>query len=63
MTSGVKASAALARDVQVTDDALTVNLQDGRSVAVPLGWYPFTRYSRERHRPLVGGREGGRGTG
>jgi hypothetical protein len=24
----------------VTDDALTVELTDGRSIAVPLAWYP-----------------------
>ena len=26
--------------VTVTDDTLLVDLEDGRSVAVPLGWYP-----------------------
>lgn len=31
---------ATAVDVVVTDDTLMVNLEDGRSVAVPLGWYP-----------------------
>lgn len=29
-----------ATDVEVTDAALTVQLRDGRTVAVPLGWYP-----------------------
>ena len=27
-------------DVQVTDDTLTVNLADGRTVSVPVEWYP-----------------------
>ena len=27
-------------DVRVTDDALSVELADGRNVSVPLGWYP-----------------------
>jgi hypothetical protein len=31
---------ALATSVAVTDDTLTVELSDGRSVSVPLTWYP-----------------------
>ena len=27
-------------DVTVTDDTLSVDLDDGRSIAVPIGWYP-----------------------
>ncbi|MBW3539022.1 MAG: DUF2442 domain-containing protein [Planctomycetes bacterium] len=27
-------------DVSVTDDTLTVDLEDGRTIAVPLGFYP-----------------------
>lgn len=27
-------------DVQITEDALTVRLMDGRSISVPLEWYP-----------------------
>ncbi|HXU39242.1 MAG TPA: DUF2442 domain-containing protein [Blastocatellia bacterium] len=26
--------------VDVTDDTLSVDLEDGRSVSVPIGWYP-----------------------
>jgi Protein of unknown function (DUF2442) len=29
-----------ARDVVVTEDALTVALTDGRTLSVPLAWYP-----------------------
>ncbi len=29
-----------ARDVVITDDALTVFLDDGRTLSVPLTWYP-----------------------
>ena len=29
-----------ARDVRVTDEALTVLLVDGRTIAAPLEWYP-----------------------
>ena len=28
------------KDVQVTDDALSVDLMDGRTITVPLAWYP-----------------------
>ena len=31
---------ARAQDVVVTDDTLTVDLSDGRTISVPLGWYP-----------------------
>jgi hypothetical protein len=27
-------------DVTVTDDTLAVDLEDGRSISVPIGWYP-----------------------
>ena len=30
----------LAATVSVTDDTLTVELTDGRSISVPLAWYP-----------------------
>lgn len=29
-----------ARDVTAAEDALTVELSDGRSISVPLAWYP-----------------------
>jgi hypothetical protein len=27
-------------NVSVTDDKLSVDLEDGRTIAVPIGWYP-----------------------
>jgi len=40
-TSGVKQSAIpLATHVSCTDDVLTVQLSDGRTISVPLAWYP-----------------------
>ena len=27
-------------DVTVTDDTLLVDLEDGRTISVPIGWYP-----------------------
>jgi hypothetical protein len=29
-----------ATDVSITDDTLSIDLEDGRTIAVPLGWYP-----------------------
>jgi hypothetical protein len=31
---------ARAQSVEVSDDALTVGLDDGRTISLPLGWYP-----------------------
>jgi hypothetical protein len=41
MSSAV-ATLALSRiiAVTVTDDTLSIDLEDGRSIAVPIGWYP-----------------------
>ena len=40
MSSLAFQSNARARDVQVTDDELIVALTDGRTIKVPLVWYP-----------------------
>jgi hypothetical protein len=39
-TSAVDLGDARAQHVSLTDDALTVDLTDGRTIIVPLGWYP-----------------------
>ncbi|RJP90510.1 MAG: DUF2442 domain-containing protein [Desulfobacteraceae bacterium] len=39
-TLAVKIEIPNAYNVNVTDDTLTVELDDGRSVSVPLAWYP-----------------------
>lgn len=39
-TSAIDLRTALAQDVRVTEDSLTVDLVDGRTVSVPLSWYP-----------------------
>ena len=36
----VEKHAARARAVEVTDEALTVDLVDGRTIVVPLIWFP-----------------------
>ncbi len=51
----------LARDVKLTEDTLAVDLEDGRTLVVPLAWYPRlvhgTRAERE-HWELIGRGEG-----
>ena len=39
-TSTVEMEVPMARSITTTDDTLTVGLSDGRSISVPLSWYP-----------------------
>jgi hypothetical protein len=39
-TSPIERLSAVAQVVHVSADTLTVDLSDGRSIAVPLEWYP-----------------------
>ena len=39
-TSSPAAETATARNVRLTADTLIVDLRDGRSVSVPISWYP-----------------------
>jgi Protein of unknown function (DUF2442) len=39
-TSGIELKGAIAQAVTVTDDSLTVDLADGRTISVPIGWFP-----------------------
>jgi len=36
--------------VSVTDDTLSMDLSDGRSIAVPLGWFPRLRHGTQAER-------------
>ena len=36
----IDVSVPAAESVEVTDDTLTAELSDGRSISVPLAWYP-----------------------
>lgn len=51
---------ALVQNVRVTDETLVVDFDDGRSVSLPLAWYPRllsgTRKERNTWRPCGGGR-------
>ena len=49
-TSTVDIGPALAQDVTVSDDTLTVNLTDGRTISVPLAWYPRLLHATSRER-------------
>ena len=52
---------ARARDVRLTRDELVVDLQDGRTVAVPLAWFPKLLHATDRQRrkwELLGDGEG-----
>lgn len=37
-------------NVTVTDDTLSVDLEDGRTVSVPIGWYPRLAYGTPAER-------------
>ena len=49
-----------AEEVTVTDDTLTAELADGRTISVPLAWYPrlvhATQQERDNWRLIGGGR-------
>jgi hypothetical protein len=51
---------ALAAEVSVTDEALSAALADGRTIAVPVSWYPrlahATAKERSNWRLIAGGR-------
>ena len=50
-----------AEDVTVTEDTLTAELSDGRTISVPLAWYPRLVHATEKERGnwrLVGGGQG-----
>lgn len=36
--------------VSITDETLSVDLEDGRSIAVPIGWYPRLAYGTSAER-------------
>lgn len=56
LTADVKA-----RNVVITGDGLTVDLNDGRSISVPLAWYPRLLHGTPEERNnwrLIGNAEG-----
>ncbi len=52
---------ARAQNVAVTDDTLAVDLSDGRTISVPLAWYPRLVHATAEERNnwrFIGDREG-----
>jgi hypothetical protein len=52
---------ARAQNVAVTDDTLSVDLSDGRTISVPLAWYPRLVHAAPEERSnwrFIGDREG-----
>ena len=46
-----------AQSVVVTDESLTVKLNDGRSISVPLAWYPRLLHGAAEHAELAADRK------
>ena len=60
-TSKVEMDVPFAQDVHVTADTLTVDLSDGRTISVPLAWYPRLLQASEPERQrwrMIGHGEG-----
>jgi len=49
-TNSVEVTLARVLSVTVTDDTLSVDLEDGRTVSVPIGWYPRLAKGTESER-------------
>jgi hypothetical protein len=48
-------------EVSVTDDTLLVDLEDGRTISVPIGWYPRLAHGTPEERQNYQLSGGGRG--
>jgi hypothetical protein len=60
-TLAIELRMASAQNVQVTEDALIVDLSDGRTVSVPLAWFPRLLHGAPKERNtwrLIGEGEG-----
>lgn len=60
-TSVVNQQIPGAQDVKVTDDTLSVDLEDGRTISVPLAWFPRLVHAtaeERNHWRLIGSGEG-----
>jgi hypothetical protein len=59
--STLKVNVSYADDIKVTEDALTAELHDGRTISVPLSWYPRLTHATPEERDnweLIGTGEG-----
>lgn len=60
-TSATEAISGAAQSVSVSEDTLTVDLMDGRTISVPLAWYPRLLNATQKERKawrLIGRGEG-----
>ena len=60
-TLAIEIRTALAGNVSVTDDSLIVDLDDGRTISVPLAWFPRLLHGTAEERSnwrLIGKGEG-----
>jgi hypothetical protein len=60
-SSAVENREALATRVEVSEDTLSVELADGRTIAAPLAWYPRLAHATAKERDswrLIGGGRG-----
>ena len=46
-TSTIEIEVPAAENVTVTEDTLSVDLSDGRTISVPLAWYPRLTYASQ----------------
>ena len=59
--SGIELREANPQGLSVTDDALVVDLTDGRTITVPIAWFPRLAHGTEQERAnwrLIGKGEG-----
>ena|SRR5438132_2077742 len=52
MSTSILVSNPTAVGVQITDEALSVSLSDGRVISVPISWYPRLSNALPRHRAI-----------
>ena len=60
-TLTLDSASLIATSAEVTDDSLDVELADGRSISVPLAWYPRLLHAtaaERAHFRFIGGGEG-----
>lgn len=60
-TLTIETEATRAQEVKITEDSLSIDLDDGRTISVPLAWYPRLLHGTSEERNnwrLIGKGEG-----
>ena len=52
-SAGITPQPARITNVDVTDDTLSVDLEDGRTISIPIGWYPRLAHGTPAERANV----------